>query len=94
MRRLSYSLSPPALLRLWRARPSERCSDPHVRPIMSNSPALTQMFADGDRTSRQRSSLAHRFDLRRLPPRCYPGLPLALAAPRENMPFRGHGRSC
>src|ERR1017187_3291899 len=65
--RLSHSLPPPVLLRLRQAGPSLSVVATHnVRPI-SNAPALIQMFADGDRTSSQRSSTARRFDLQRFP---------------------------
>ena len=65
--RLFHSLPPPVSLRLWQAGPSLRVVATHrVRSIV-NAPALIEMFADGDRASRECSSPARRFDLQRFP---------------------------
>src|ERR1700733_4918688 len=65
--RLFHSLPPPVLLGLWQQRPSLRVVATYNVRSVSNAPALIQMFADGDRTSSQRSSPARRLDLERFP---------------------------
>ena len=90
--RLFHSLSPPVLLHLWQEGPSLRVVATHnVRPV-SNAPTLIQMFADGHRTSSQRSPKTLRFAVSFLQsPPCCPDSPLVVVAPRTEHPDPSSG---